>query len=199
MTTTHREGRMRILRAARTLFLDRGFADVSMQQIADGAGITKATLYHHFRDKEDLYVEVVRAEHERVGQDIRRLIEGATSLEEELARIAVSFFKTGEGDFGRLAQDLYQHVSPELCRTLHDEMHGDGAESPERVIRACFARAIASGEIQPLDPDLPTMLFFSMIHGLRWVSDVTPAASFSEQDAVMIPRILLHGIAARAE
>ena len=54
------EARERVVNAALELFLQRGFADVSMQQIADDASITKATLYHHFRDKQDLYLAVMR-------------------------------------------------------------------------------------------------------------------------------------------
>ena len=55
-------GRGRILREARELFTAQGFAAVSMQQIADAAAVNKATFYHHFRDKEDLFVSVVREE-----------------------------------------------------------------------------------------------------------------------------------------
>ncbi len=59
------EGRNRILLEARPLFVARGFNAVSMQQIADAVGVNKATLYHHFRDKEELFLEVVREEIER--------------------------------------------------------------------------------------------------------------------------------------
>ncbi|MGH2533270.1 MAG: TetR/AcrR family transcriptional regulator [Thermomicrobiales bacterium] len=197
MSTTSGAGRTRILRAARGLFLDRGFADVSMQQIADDAAITKATLYHHFRDKEDLFVEVVRREHERIGQELEALIAGATALEEQLRRIAVTFFEGGEGDFGRLTEDLYRHVSEERYVSLYDELHRD-ASSPEGVIRACFVWAMESGEIAPLNPDLLATLFFSMLHGLRWVSDYTPSSpTFTHHDAALLPHLLLHGIATK--
>jgi AcrR family transcriptional regulator len=44
-----------ILRETATLFAMDGYAGVSMRDIANAAGITPAALYHHFRDKSELY------------------------------------------------------------------------------------------------------------------------------------------------
>ncbi|HYJ13342.1 MAG TPA: helix-turn-helix domain-containing protein, partial [Thermomicrobiales bacterium] len=56
------EARNRVLDAARPLFVDYGYKGVSMQQIAAAAGIHKATLYHHFKDKDALFAAVVMLE-----------------------------------------------------------------------------------------------------------------------------------------
>jgi TetR/AcrR family transcriptional regulator len=53
-------GRERLLASAQRLFAERGFASVSIQQIALAAGLSKATVFHHFPTKESLYLEVVR-------------------------------------------------------------------------------------------------------------------------------------------
>lgn len=50
----------RIIEAAAALFLAHGFSAVSMDQIASCAGITKVTVYQHFRSKEQLLVECLR-------------------------------------------------------------------------------------------------------------------------------------------
>ena len=44
-----------ILASARQLFIERGFAAVSIDDIAAGAGIAKGGLYHHFRAKHDVF------------------------------------------------------------------------------------------------------------------------------------------------
>ena len=49
-----------ILSAAKELFLDRGFAQANMQEVADRAGVSKLTLYNHFGDKTALFVAAVR-------------------------------------------------------------------------------------------------------------------------------------------
>jgi TetR/AcrR family transcriptional regulator, mexJK operon transcriptional repressor len=48
-----------ILLAARDLFLAAGYGGVSMDNIAAGAGVSKATLYSHFADKDALYRAIV--------------------------------------------------------------------------------------------------------------------------------------------
>src|SRR5436305_12635573 len=53
--------RERLLRAARELIEDGGYAAASVAAIADRAGVAAGTLYRHFASKEDLFVELFRA------------------------------------------------------------------------------------------------------------------------------------------
>lgn len=50
----------KILRAAAQLFLDDGFKGTSMDSISSAAGVSKQTLYSHFKGKDDLYSAVIR-------------------------------------------------------------------------------------------------------------------------------------------
>ena len=52
--------RQRILESARRLFNAKGFAEVSIAEIMDNAGLTHGGFYRHFRDKDELYAEAVR-------------------------------------------------------------------------------------------------------------------------------------------
>lgn len=55
------EKRAAILNAAKHLFPENGFEGTSMDAIAASAGVSKLTVYSHFRDKESLFTEAVRA------------------------------------------------------------------------------------------------------------------------------------------
>jgi len=55
-----RATRERILESARRLFNSRGFAEVSIGEVMDGAGLTHGGFYRHFSDKAELYAEAVR-------------------------------------------------------------------------------------------------------------------------------------------
>lgn len=45
--------------AARTLFLQQGYAGTTMEEIAARAGLTKRTLYNNYGDKDTLFTEIV--------------------------------------------------------------------------------------------------------------------------------------------
>jgi TetR/AcrR family transcriptional repressor of nem operon len=53
------ETRKRIVRSARRLFNRRGFAEVSIDEILEDAGLTRGGFYKHFDAKEGLYQEAV--------------------------------------------------------------------------------------------------------------------------------------------
>jgi TetR/AcrR family transcriptional repressor of nem operon len=60
-TADHKQAtRRRILESARRLFNDKGFAEVSIDEVMDKAGLTRGGFYRHFRDKSELYAEAVR-------------------------------------------------------------------------------------------------------------------------------------------
>jgi hypothetical protein len=116
-----------------------------------------------------------------------------------LQRIARGVFEVGKGDFGRLAEDLRQHVSPEPARQLHDQMHAADSTGPENVLRNLFVQAIERGEIEPINPSIPFAAFFSMLIGMsRFSEHADEFGSFTEADVAMIPKILLYGIATKA-
>lgn len=59
-----------LLKAARRLFAEKGYADTSTPEIVKAAGVTRGALYHHFEDKAALFRGVVRVEYERVAAEI---------------------------------------------------------------------------------------------------------------------------------
>lgn len=54
-----------ILDAAGSVFLEVGYAAASMDTVANRAGVSKATIYAHFTDKDDLFRAVIRMRCER--------------------------------------------------------------------------------------------------------------------------------------
>lgn len=55
--------RERIVNAAAVLFRARGYAAVSLRQIASAAGVTTGSVYHHFASKDDAVLAVMNGAH----------------------------------------------------------------------------------------------------------------------------------------
>lgn len=57
--TPKRGKRDQIIKAAVKVFLENGYAGTSMNRVAEEADVIKATIYSHFKDKEQLFVAIV--------------------------------------------------------------------------------------------------------------------------------------------
>lgn len=130
-----RKGRKfdQVLQGARTIFLRDGFGGASVDDIAREAGVSKATLYAYFPDKQLLFLEVARMECRRQVEDAEAMMEGdvpvhamLTVAAERIAALLMSdssrrMFRIviAEGErFPALARDFYQ-FGPGL---IHDRL-----------------------------------------------------------------------------
>jgi AcrR family transcriptional regulator len=97
-TVQYRRGdsRSAIIDAAERLFLDRGFGSVSMDELAEAAGVARRTLYNQFSSKEEIFREMLL----RVSGQLERAfppgIETQGDAEEVLRLIARMILKLHE-------------------------------------------------------------------------------------------------------
>lgn len=83
-----------ILTTATKLFLEHGFEGTSTRDIAKQIGITQPALYHHFSDKEELYLDVLTELCGKVRQETNKVLR-KTDLdpEERLFQICKVYLK----------------------------------------------------------------------------------------------------------
>ena len=184
------EGRNRILLAARPLFVARGFNAVSMQQIADAVGVNKATLYHHFRDKEELFLEVVREEIERATISMQAVLCMAGSFRERLLALTSSLFATTQIDYFRLIADLHEYVAEPLRLQLLEQ-----TPPPWKAIRPTIEQAIADGDIRPIPVELAILFVFHSIFGQVKLAKMGALSYPADDDlAKLIVDLLMDGL-----
>ncbi|MDB5722145.1 MAG: putative transcriptional regulator, TetR family [Alphaproteobacteria bacterium] len=87
MTQTPGATREQIILAADQLFYAGTVASVSMDRIAERAGVTKKTLYYHFRSKDDLLAAYVEARDGVVMQRYRKWAGSEGSVCERIERM----------------------------------------------------------------------------------------------------------------
>jgi AcrR family transcriptional regulator len=85
------ETRERLLRAAARIAADRGLPAVTLDAVAEKAGLTKGAIYSNFASKDDLLFELVN----RMTGDLNLsgLVEGATDLRDLLAIVAAELVR----------------------------------------------------------------------------------------------------------
>ena len=66
--------RTAIMKTATKFFLNKGFGETSTRDIAKEIGITQPALYHHFNDKEVLFLDVMTAHGSKVRQEVNRVM-----------------------------------------------------------------------------------------------------------------------------
>lgn len=72
--------RDRILEVALELFISQGYDKVSLREIAEQVGVTKAALYYHFASKEELLKTLVEPMF-AIGESLAILLEGRPTRE----------------------------------------------------------------------------------------------------------------------
>jgi len=86
------EKRAAILDAAKELFVKQGFEGTSMDAIANKAGVSKLTVYSHYRDKETLFGEAVRSKCDTLMPEELFEADLKGPLRKQLLAIARAFF-----------------------------------------------------------------------------------------------------------
>lgn len=102
-TNKIRRGRKfdQVLEGARLLFLRDGYEAVSVDMIAQQAGVSKATLYSYFADKRLLFLEASRCECDRQADEARHLLSPETPVPEMLEIIGHRIISFISSDFGQ--------------------------------------------------------------------------------------------------
>jgi len=79
----------KILTSAYSLFRQEGFTRVSVDAIADRAGVTKRTVYYHFKSKDDIVADVLMNQHDYL---LRQFQEWAGTARQTPAQLAKNLF-----------------------------------------------------------------------------------------------------------
>jgi AcrR family transcriptional regulator len=73
--------RQRLLDAAQAIFMKKGFVAASVEDIAGAAGYTRGAFYSNFRSKNELFLELLRRDHETMQAGLRAIFENAATRE----------------------------------------------------------------------------------------------------------------------
>ena len=181
-----------IINAARKLFADRDFDEVSMDEIAEDIGLGKSTLYLYFKNKEALYFAIelrgIQIWVEMVKEEVKK---GNTGLEKLILYINAT--KEFSKKYPNCLRMLY---SPTNNKKQFDMNKLNSSEEFQEV-RGLFKElmfigidsiqtGINDGEIRPdVDPVGATILLSVIINGIvnmgSWSKEILESKGINEQ------------------
>ena len=159
-SSNYDDQRAMILARATHLFAQRGYSGTSMSEVAEAAGLSKATLYHYFDDKYRLLVDITEghvSRLERLVVEVRDLgLAPDAHVRMLIERIIAEY--AGAEDAHRVLTSEVRFLEPLDRRRVLDK---------ERRVVAGFADAIAAWRPEQQRAQLTkplTMLLFGMIN-----------------------------------
>ncbi|HWP66027.1 MAG TPA: TetR/AcrR family transcriptional regulator [Candidatus Limnocylindria bacterium] len=157
--------RDKILDTAEVLFARRGFAGVGLSEVAEGTGLGKSSLFHHFRSKAQLYAAVIGRILARIETTLLRALAGGGDPTARLDRLMDAFIDE------LAAHPTYARL---LLRSLFedDELAGD---LPEEREANDTLRRITGSMAQLLREGMSTGIFrlASVTHTLQSLIGIT--------------------------
>lgn len=141
-----------IMAAALTLFSERGFAATRLDDVADAAGVSKATIYLYFENKEQLFTALVRELATPRFDEIEMLIDTYEGSSAELLGFVIA--RLGEAATTTRIPALARIVLaesgnfPEIRDYYRDHIVQRGLRNFARIVE----RGIARGEFHACDP-----------------------------------------------
>ncbi len=173
-----------LVQSARALFIRQGYAQTSTPDIARAARVTRGALYHHFRDKSDLFREVVAQEALAVADEIEAAVAPAQLPVEALRAGAEAYLDamTVPGRTRLLLIEGPAVLGLEAMRTL-DEANA------ERTLVAGLAAAMEVSDRTSVAP-MAALLSAAFDRAALAIDDGDEAAAYRRAMLDLISRVV---------
>ena len=154
-----------IISTAQRLFAENGFERTTIDAIAEMSGVTKMTIYSHFKSKEELFGATIlsRVEHEFLLTDEKL---DPNKPQDGLTVIAKQFTSLIRKDAVLNAyRTMFSATSthPELCNTFYQ----NGPIKVHLEVSEYFKRCLDAGSLNITDFDSASTQFLSLFLGLH--------------------------------
>lgn len=189
-STTAGAGRRReILDVAERLFAKHGYASTSMDDVAEAVGVTKPAIYHYFRSKDDILLEIRQSIIDEALERVEGILEQDGSPARKLADLLVSHTETvlRRRRANKIFHEEHGLLSPERERSISGK-----DRRYEQVLRQLYAEGVEAGELRDVDPGIAVATLLGASNwSYRWFR---PRGTYgADEMAALIVDLLLEG------
>jgi AcrR family transcriptional regulator len=163
LPSIHASKRERILEAGLKLFANESYQAVTMDRVAEGAGVAKGTLYLYFQSKEDLYLGILNDGMETMMRNYQSTVDANADVRVRLRRaitLSVEFYDERR-DLLRLMMTEEPRMA-EARNRVRDEWRDRGV----RFFSSVIEEGIQNGSFRDEDPRLATYAIMGSIRSV---------------------------------
>jgi len=178
MTTSDFGLREQILSVGKKLFIQHGYHGLAMRQISEAVGVSKAALYYHFKDKEELFVAILESNLGQMESQIELIHLKPISCSDKIAQFMEYVLNepTEQRAIIRLASQEISQLSMEIRKSFAESYH----EKFTGKIQKIFLDGIDAGEFRSIDPAVATWALLGMMYPYFYPADTGAKAVNSE-------------------
>jgi AcrR family transcriptional regulator len=157
------ELRAKILQAAKELFMQKGFQDTSIRNIAEKIEYSPTTIYLYFKDKDDIFCELHREGFALLNQYFRPLAHVADPYQRLKAiNKAYMAFAMENGEF----YDLMFIINSPMKSIQKDESDWEEGKRAFNFLVNTVQECIDKGYFKGMQVEIVAFTVWSMVHGI---------------------------------
>ncbi|PRY38817.1 TetR family transcriptional regulator [Umezawaea tangerina] len=197
------DARSRILDAAAEAFMVTGFANTTIDDIADVLGATKGLVYYHFRSKFDIFLAVYEEAMRRVRDRVEPHATRTGSGKDRLVAMSVAHLLNLMEDLA-FHHIVHQAVRGEVSTALKTRQRdalvalNQLRRDYEQLFHGVVVAGVDDGSLRAVDPSLATRTLLSSLNAVdMWYRKVEGQTAAEVDDlARRVVALLVGGLAA---
>lgn len=154
--------KQRILSASLELFASKGYAGTSMNDIISKVGISKGSVYWHFKSKEEIFVKVLTDSYREWIELVNSELKNLSDPIEKLRKYGRLFIATVDMPVWRISPETYWNEFGEENQKILDECFS----LDDNIIMGIFEEAIAEGMLTFDNAERLTWIYISSLEGM---------------------------------
>lgn len=157
------EKRKRIAKSSCNLFVEKGYVNITISEIAKAAGIGKGTIYEYFSNKEDIIFELMACLQEEYDPKLNKKLEQNITAKEKLIFLFDIFL--GDGEIVQTQRKIYKEFLSIYIHNKTDAMDMYNKKMMDKyrnILENIFTDAINKNEISKTSLDFIPSIFATL-------------------------------------
>ncbi len=156
-----------ILDSAEKLFVEKGYAATSINDIAAEADFSRTSIYQYFSSKEEIYLHILERYTEPLTERLEQATADAPTVPDKIRAFLDELrkMKSEKSNFFELYFIQRSQVEPRLPDDLRTQLNAKRRRL-ENVFREFYREGVEKGEIRAIREKDASNLFFAQIMGM---------------------------------